>query len=198
MEYFKADNALLLVADVFQHRRSSAARARRCWPPRKQPLAAEIGVLSHPMLPLHGSAASAGVDQEIKAILDRLPPAPASFRADLNLLIVHGRLIVDVLPRVDGLLGQIVEAPTAAGCARCAICCAATSTAPRRGQNLPLAAVRHRELLLLSYLSYLFARLQLNAPGTCAANADLQREMLRTPADGGSRPAQERGAMRWR
>lgn len=48
--------------------------------------------------------------REIRAELDRLSK-PVS-HTSLPLLIAHGRLIVDVLPRVDAMLHEIINAPT--------------------------------------------------------------------------------------
>ena len=176
IEYFKSDNALLRNSLMYFNTAGQALRSAAL-AASETGLAAEIGVLSHAML-RYMEAPQARVGQEIKAILDRLPPAPAAFRAEHNLLVIHGRLIVDVLPRVDALLGQIVDAPTAAGV-----------RALRDGVNGYFDRAEARAgifrlllygiaVLLLGYLIYLFARLQLNARNLRRANADLQREML--------------------
>jgi signal transduction histidine kinase/ActR/RegA family two-component response regulator len=175
VDYFKSDNALLRNSLMYFNTAGQALRGAAL-AASETGLAAEVGVLSHAML-RYMEAPQAHVGQEIKAILDRLPPAPASFRADLNLLVIHGRLIVDFLPRADGLLRQIVDAPTAAG---------VRALRDRVNGHFGRAQARAGlfrlllygiAVLLLGYLIHLFARLQLNARNLRRANADLQREM---------------------
>ncbi len=194
VEYFKADNALLRNSLMYFNTAGQALRGAAL-AASETALAAEIGVLSHAMLRFM-EAPQAWVGQEIKAILDRLPPAPASFRADLNLLIIHGRLIVDVLPRVDGLLGQIVEAPTAAGVRSLRDVLRGHFDRAEARAGVFRLLLYGIAVLLLSYLSYLFARLQLNARNLRRANADLQREMLeRQRTEAALRQSEERYAL---
>ncbi len=194
VDYFKADNALLRNSLMYFNTAGQALRGAAL-AASETALAAEIGVLSHAMLRFM-EAPQARVGQEIEAILGRLPPAPASFRPDLNLLILHGRLIVEVLPRVDALLRQIVEAPTGAG---------VTGLRDAIGHHFDRAEARAGlfrlllyglAVLLLGYLAYLFARLQINARALRRANADLQQEMAeRQQTEAALRQSEERYAL---
>ena len=175
VEYFKSDNALLRNSMMYFNTAGQVLRGAAL-AAAETGLAAEVGALSHAMLRFL-EAPQPRVGLEIKAILDRLPSAPASFRADLDLLVIHGRLIVDFLPRVDALLRQIIDAPTASR---------ARALRDALRQHYERAEARARifrvllygiSVLLLGYLIYLFARLQLGARTLRRANADLSREM---------------------
>ncbi|MDZ7621210.1 MAG: hypothetical protein U5O69_01770 [Candidatus Competibacteraceae bacterium] len=92
-------------------------------------------------------------------------------------LAAHGRLIVQVLPRVDTELRQVTQGPALAQ---------ARSFRDAMLRHYGRAEIRaqfFRVLLyavavaLLGYLGYLFARLQGNARALRHANEDLRREM---------------------
>lgn len=73
-------------------------------------LGAEVGRLSHVLLRLlHSPQSPAGA--ELQGLLDQLPRVPM-FQQDLDLLAMHGRRIVALLPQVDTLLHHLLSVPT--------------------------------------------------------------------------------------
>lgn len=173
LEYFKSDNALLQNSLMYFAHTSYALSTQ----PGAQHgrLTTMVGALSNAMLrfvrtPQHQ------VREEIEALLNELP-AESPLQRDLELLDVHGRLILEVLPKVDHLLRQLLLAPT--------------TTEARQLQD---AALRHLSdlearaqffrimlyavaILLLAYLVYLLIRLRANTHKLEQTNADLHREM---------------------
>jgi PAS domain S-box-containing protein len=108
VEYFTADNALVqhsllyvLHAGQGLHRETAAAG--------EPTVAAEVGRLSHALLQLlHNSQSPAGT--ALLDSLDRLPRIPL-LQQELDLLAMHGRRVVDLLPQVDTLLRQLLSVP---------------------------------------------------------------------------------------
>jgi signal transduction histidine kinase len=93
--------------------------------------------------------------REIRGELDRL--SAANSRSSLPILIAHGRLIVDVMPRVDAMLHRIIGAPTLQHAQ------AMEAALHARGSEVEATAQQNRyllygaSLLLLVYLLWLFA-----------------------------------------
>jgi signal transduction histidine kinase len=155
VEYLKSDNALL---------RNSLAYFTQIMPrlgARNGAFVSDVALLSHLMLRFV-QAPEASARNEAEVALQRLSRSGLTER-DLRPLTVHGELVLDVLPRVDSLLQQILAAPT-------------TSRVEELQQSVlgyarqsEIRAQRFRVLLyvvgvlLLGYLLYLFARLRANA-----------------------------------
>src|SRR5690349_4386576 len=107
VEYLKSDNALLRNSLACFTQSLGAVREQR----NAEKLALEIASLSHIMLRFV-QAPEPAIKKEADAALASIPGAPVASN-NIELLKVHGRLIVDVLPRVDGLLGEIVRSSAA-------------------------------------------------------------------------------------
>lgn len=174
VEYFKSDNALLRNSLAYVVQAAQALRAKATVAEERS-VAAEVGALATLLLrfiqrpePELGAA--------IETLLGRLPDIP-SFQPDLRTLAAHGRLIVQVLPRVDTELRQLTQGPAIvqARSLRDAML-RHYGRAEARAQifRILLYAVA---VLLLGYLGYLFARLQGNARVLRRVNEDLRLEM---------------------
>jgi len=166
VEYFKSDNALLRNSSTyFAHAGKRLGERLRNG---NRTLAAEIAALSQAMLELMHSPEGAARDEAHRA-LERLTRAPTR-SADSEALTTHGWLIVGVLPQVDGLIRQIVEAPTAA------LTETVQDVVHRQANRSEARAQVFRILLylaavvLLAYLLYQFGRLR-------ASHRALGREM---------------------
>ncbi len=172
LEYFKSDNALLQNSLMYFAHTSYALSTQ----PNVQPgrLNAMVGALSNAMLRFVRTPQRRVREEE--DILNRLP-SRSSRQQDVELLDVHGRLILESLPKVASLLRQLLLAPTTA-----------------KARQLQDAALRHLgdldaraqffrvmlyavAILLLVYLVYLLIRLRGNAHALEQTNADLHREM---------------------
>jgi PAS domain-containing protein len=173
VEYFKSDNALL---------RNSSTYFAYAGQTLGEPLrgggaapTAEITRLSQAMLRFMQSPEAAARHEAQRAI-QRLSQVP-TLRADSEALTTHARLIVEVLPQVDALLGQIVAAPTAARAA------AVQDAVLRHANRVEARAQVFRVLLylvavvLLGYLLHQFRRLRASARNLRRANLDLEREV---------------------
>lgn len=174
VEYFKSDNALLRNSLAYVVQAAQALRAKATVV-EEQSVAAEVGALTTLLLRfIQRSEPELG--KAIEALLDRLPDIP-QFQPDLRTLAAHGRLIVQVLPRVDAELRQVTQ-----------------GRAITRARSLRDAMLHHygraevraqifrvllyaAAVLLLGYLGYLFARLQNNARVLRRVNEDLRLEM---------------------
>jgi PAS domain S-box-containing protein len=157
IEDFKADNALLRNSLLYVIHAGHTLRTRAV-AAGQEAVAAEVGALSHTLL-RYLQTPEWAIGTEITAILDRLPAAPP-FPQDLHLLSTHGRLIVEVLPQVDGRLRELIAAPTTIH-AR-----ALRDVALQYYRQVDARAQRFRVLLygaailLLGYLLSLFVRLR--------------------------------------
>jgi PAS domain S-box-containing protein len=128
---------------------------------------------------------------EIKAELDRL--ASPGAHSSLPILVAHGRLIVDVLPRVDALLRRITSpASTRAAQDFEALLQQADSRAEARAQALRYALVIFC-LVLFGYLVRQFFVIRSSAIRLAHSNASLQLEMAeRTRAEAELRNSEQR------
>jgi PAS domain S-box-containing protein len=113
--------------------------------------------------------------QKIKAELDHLSRAANWFMVPI--LIAHGRLIVDVLPRVDLLLHQIVEAPTTQHAQALESAMLQHAAQVETRAHLFRYAVYFFSLILFAYLTHVFVRLRSTAKSLSASNTSLQLEM---------------------
>lgn len=174
VEYFKSDNALLRNSLAYVVQAAQALRAKATVV-EEQSVAAEVGALTTLLLRFI-QRPEPELGKAIEALLDRLPDIP-QFQPDLRTLAAHGRLIVQVLPRVDAELRQVTQ-----------------GRAITRARSLRDAMLHHygraevraqifrvllyaAAVLLLGYLGYLFARLQNNARVLRRVNEDLRLEM---------------------
>ncbi|HEY3138555.1 MAG TPA: DAHL domain-containing protein [Blastocatellia bacterium] len=172
VEYFKSDNALLQNSlRYFTHTGQNIGKQFKA----EQNVAAEIAAVSHVLVRfIHTSELGAG--KEAEAALSRLSANPRK-QPGLDTLIAHGWLIVEMLPRVDTLLRQIIAAPTTAHAD------ALQNAVLQYANRVEARAQLFRVLLylvaviLLGYLFYQFARLRSNARDLRRANTDLEREM---------------------
>ena len=172
VEYFKSDNALLQNSlRYFTHTGENIGKQFKA----EQKVVAEIAAVSHVLVRfIHTSELDAG--KEAEAALSRLS-ANARMQPGLDTLIAHGWLIVEMLPRVDTLLRQIIAAPTTAHAD------ALQNAVLQYANRVEARAQLFRVLLylvaviLLGYLFYQFARLRSNARDLRRANTDLEREM---------------------
>jgi len=179
VEYFKSDNALLRNSLAYVVQAAQALRAKATVA-EEQSVAAEVGALTTLLLRFI-QRPEPELGKAIESLLGRLPDIPqfqTDLRtSDLRTLAAHGRLIVQVLPRVDTELRQVTQGPAMA-----------------QAQSLRDAMLRHYgraevraqifrvllyavAVLLLGYLGYLFARLQRNARALRGVNEDLRLEM---------------------
>jgi PAS domain S-box-containing protein len=172
VEYFKSDNALLQNSlRYFTHTGENIGKQFKA----EQKVVAEIAAVSQVLVRfIHTSELDAG--KEAEAALSRLS-ANARMQPGVDTLIAHGWLIVEMLPRVDTLLRQIIAAPTTAHAD------ALQNAVLQYANRVEARAQLFRVLLylvaviLLGYLFYQFARLRSNARDLRRANTDLEREM---------------------
>src|SRR5215831_504571 len=172
VEYFKSDNALLQNSlRYFTHTGENIGKQFKA----EQKVVAEIAAVSQVLVRfIHTSELDAG--KEAEAALSRLSANPR-MQPGLETLIAHGWLIVEMLPRVDTLLRQIIAAPTTAHAD------ALQNAVLQYANRVEARAQLFRVLLylvaviLLGYLFYQFARLRSNARDLRRANTDLEREM---------------------
>ena len=173
LEYFKADNALLRNSLTYflhtGHILSTETAAN------DRAVASAIGTLSNAMLRFVRTP-QRGVSSEIRTALNHMTSGPL-FRRDLHTLALHGHLIVEVLPQVDDLLGQLLAAPTTEQVR------ALREASLQYYRHMEARAQTHRILLylvavvLLAYLVYLFNRLRANARDLTRANTSLRHEI---------------------
>jgi len=192
IEYFKSDNALLRNSSTYFVRigRERGERAEagisplatdRMMREQSEPPASVLhGItedwpaLSEAMLRFMQSP-DAG-DREAQQALEHLSAVSILSTAG-KALAAHGRLIVDMLPRVDALLRQIVATPLPARIE------AVQDVVFWHSNRIEARAQVFRVLLylvavvLLGYLLYQFGRLRVSARALRRANQDLQSEM---------------------
>jgi hypothetical protein len=108
LEYFKSDTALVRNSVMYFDHAGHMLRTRAGG---DRDLIADLGALSHAVLHLMQAPQTSSA-QEIQSLLKRLT-SPALSQAEPRTLIVHGRLISQLLPQVDGQLHEILAVPTA-------------------------------------------------------------------------------------
>jgi PAS domain S-box-containing protein len=109
VEYFKSDNALLRNSSTYFTHAGQVLGARAGV--GLAPVGEIVAAASHAMLG-YIQTPDPAARQEIDAALGRLT-ARAAGRSDVEALVAHGRLVVDVLPQVDAALREIITTPTA-------------------------------------------------------------------------------------
>ena len=166
VEYFKSDNALLRNSSTY-----FAYAGQRLGEHRGAggPAPSEVAALSQAMLHFMQSP-EATTGREAGRALERLSSG-GRLSADAAALTTHGRLIVEVLPQVDTLLGQIVAIATPAridGVQDAVLRDASRIEARAQVFRILLYLVA---VLLLAYLLYQFGRLRRSARDLRASEA---------------------------
>jgi PAS domain S-box-containing protein len=172
VEYFTSDNALLRNSLTYI---TYTGQTLGTHVEAEPAVTAEIAALSHALLRfIHTPERSVGTEAEVA--LNRLASLPF-LQQDLDALVAHGRLILEMLPRVDALLRQIITAPTTAHAEALHNTVQQYAARVEARAQLVLVLLYLVAVLLLGYLLYQFMRLRANARDLRRANADLQREM---------------------
>jgi signal transduction histidine kinase len=157
IEYVKSDNALL--RNSLAYFAQSLGKIRERGEMGKP--AMEVAALSHAMLRFV-EGPEPGTKKDAEAALGRIASVPARV-SNAEPLTVHGQLIVQVLPRVDSLLDQIIASPIARQAEELQRAVLEYGTiAEARAQHFRflLYAVA---LILLAYLVYQYTRLRARA-----------------------------------
>ena len=172
IEVFKADNALLQNSLLYFNYapRELDARAGA----GSAPVATELDALTAALFRFvrdPSSAAVGGLDSALDRLL-RLPGIPGT-----RTLVTHGYLIVALLPKVDGVIGQLLAAPTIAQVR------ALRKVYLDHDARMEMRAWVFRLLLylvavaLLAYLIYLFARLRQHVQALAERSGALQSRL---------------------
>jgi signal transduction histidine kinase/ActR/RegA family two-component response regulator len=168
VETFKSDNALLQNSLAYFTHASHDLGGR-------QSVAAEVGTLVNAMLQFMRDPEEEGVAAALEGLTAL--PDPQTLEADVHTLVPHGRVILNTLPEVDGILGRVLNARTAerAQALQAAYLDYHAGIEARAGIFrilLYLASV-----LLLAYLGYLFLRLRANARALAERSSALQERV---------------------
>lgn len=172
VDYFKSDNALLRNSLMYLTQARALVRAKLN---AEKAVAEEMGHLSHALLRFLQSPDS-GVGHEIQNVLDRLSMLTRT-DGEFQLLVMHGRFIVDKLPQVDALMRQIISSPTVVHAS------ALQESVLQYAGRVEGRAQAYRFALylcavtLLGYLIHQFLRLRANSKELEASNMSLNREM---------------------
>ena len=188
IEYFKSDNALLRNSLMYLTRGQGLVRTKL---DTEKALAQEMGHLSHSLLRFM-QAPESGVGDEIQTVLDRIH-AMTSSDPQFQILVTHGRFIVNDLPHVDESLNRIIASATMTH-AR-----ALQEAVLQYSNRVEARAQVFRFLLylvavtLLGYLVFQFLRLRANAIELRRTNVTLSQEMAeRQQAELALRMSEER------
>lgn len=174
VEYFKSDNAVLRNSLMYVVHGEQTLRIQAL-AAGAEPVVAELGALANALLQFF-QAPNASLGRDLNAVLARLPDHP-SLQPDIDLLVKHGRLIIEVMPQVDSELRRITTAPTITQARSLQ-----TMMQTYYGQVEARAQIFRVLLyvvavLLLGYLFLVWCRLQLRARDLRCVNAELRREM---------------------
>ncbi len=169
VEYFKSDNALLRNSVTYFDLAGRTLRRHS-----KPGEIAKIGYLWQAMLSFMEMPEPV-LAQEIETKLDHLDKI-RSLSQDYQALITHGRLIVEVLPKLDTLLREIIEAPIVVRVDDLQV------ALRKYSEEIEARAQTYRFLLylvaviLVGYLLYQFAKLRANTLALRRIHANLQQE----------------------
>jgi signal transduction histidine kinase/CheY-like chemotaxis protein len=174
VEAFKSQNALLQNS-LSYFRLISRRLGRHGGDDQQDVMAVEVAALANAMLSFLGEPTREGA-ATLASSLDRLDErAEPSMPADLRDLVVHGRLIVALVPAVDGVLDQLLAAPISAEAGALRETYLAHHGQAETRAKLFRVLLYLASLLLLVYLCHLFFRLRAN---TRALEARLRFERL--------------------
>jgi signal transduction histidine kinase len=171
IEHFKSDNALLRNSLIYFDRAGQVPRSQS---DRATALISEIGVLSRAMLRFT-VAPEPSSNMGIRTVLDRMSKLPLS--QDLHDLVAHGQLVSQVLPKVDGQLGEIIAAPTAAHAHAMQNAVLQYSRQVEARAQVFRFLLYFAALILLGYLVYQFVRLRINAAELLRTNEELNHRI---------------------
>lgn len=159
VERFKSDNALLQNSLAYSNHLSGRLAVAG-----DTQVTAEVGTLTSAMFRFV-SVPGADAAQDIRASLDRLAALPSKegLSRDIRSLVAHGRLVVQTLPAVHGLVARIQAAPTRerAQALQDVYLQAHEREAARADLFLMLLYVA--AVALVGYVAYLFMRLRAKA-----------------------------------
>lgn len=186
VEYFKSDNALLRNSVMYFGLVGKTLHSRA-----KPGATGKIGHLWQAMFSFMETPKLI-LAQDIQTELDRLSkirPLPKDYQA----LIAHGRLIVELLPKLDVLLREIIAAPIVAHVDNLQVALSKYSgevEARTQAYRLLLYLVA---VVLVGYLIYQFARLRAHTLALQRAHTHLQQETAeRLQAETALRESEER------
>jgi PAS domain S-box-containing protein len=189
VEHFKSDNALLRnslgyvnFAGQTLHAKAVASDA--------DAIVAALGALANALLRFMETPTD-NVGKEIETLLDRLPAPP--LQVELESIAAHGRLIIQVLPRVDAELRQIMAASTTADARLLQDALVNHYGEADRRAQIYRSLLYSVAVLLLAYLFFLLVRLRLNALHLRRVNTHLRQEIAdRRQAEQALRTSEER------
>jgi len=169
IEYLKSDNALLRNSVMSFDEIGKTLRAAA-----KPGDTAKLGNLWRLMFSFMDSPRQE-LAAEIQQELDRLAGL-AALPDDYRVLIAHGRLIIDVSPKVDTLLRQIIAQPIVSRVDDLQQALRQYSDSVEKQAEAYRLSLYLVALVLLAYLLYQFALLRANTLALRRAHANLQQE----------------------
>jgi signal transduction histidine kinase/ActR/RegA family two-component response regulator len=172
VDEFKSRNAILQNSlNFFAH----ASRAPLVAAEPQEELAGAVAALANAMLGFLSDARPAAA-APVAAALDRLVRAPAvPASEDLRrALVVHGRVILDALPAVDGIVAQLLASEAGARAKAFHDLYLEQHRLEEKHAEFFRLLLYTAAILLVAYLAYLFWRLRANA-AALAARLDFER-----------------------
>jgi signal transduction histidine kinase/ActR/RegA family two-component response regulator len=177
VESFKSDNALLQNSLMYfthvSHELSASAIDER------QAVAAEAGVLASAALQFlrNPEADPAG---EVIASLERLArqPSEPSLESHIRTLVAHGRLIVEMLPKVDDVSSQLLSTPMAEQVQALQEAYLTQHHRVEARAQFFRISLYAASVVLLAYLVHLFLRLRANARALAERSSVLQTRLI--------------------
>ncbi|NOT83757.1 MAG: PAS domain S-box protein [Methylococcaceae bacterium] len=186
VEYFKSDNALLRNSVTYFNLVSRTFRSSA-----KPGVAAKVGHLWQTMLSFLENP-NPNLSQEIQAALDQLSKTRALPNESQG-LITHGRLIVEVLPKLDLLLREIIATPVIIRVDALQVALQQYTQAVEARAKAFRLLLYLVAVILVAYLLYQFARLRSKTLALRRAHAHLQQETAeRQQAEIALRESEER------
>ena len=176
VETFKSSNALLQNSLMYfthlSHELNALAGIGRLT------VAAEAGVLANAMLRFVRNP-QADLAGDVTASLDRLvrQSSESSLESDIRTLVAHGRLIVETLPKVDGVLSQLLVSPITEQAQALQKAYLAHHGKAEARAYVSRVLLYAASVALLAYLVYLFLRLRANARALAERSNALQSRL---------------------
>jgi PAS domain S-box-containing protein len=169
VEYFKSDNALLRNSVMYFGLVGNSIRKGK-----KIGAAAKIGGLWQAMFSFMQRPEPI-LAQEIQKELDQLSEIKLLSK-DNQALILHGQLIVDLLPKLDVLMRKIIDAPVVTHLNELQDALNNYSKAVEKRAQIYRLLLYLVAVILVGYLIYQFARLRAHTLALQSAHAHLQQE----------------------
>jgi signal transduction histidine kinase/CheY-like chemotaxis protein/uncharacterized protein YoxC len=176
VETFKSSNALLQNSLMYFTHVSHELGASRG--SGGLAVAAEAGVLANAMLQFMRNP-QADLAGNVVASLDRLvaQPSEPSLESDIRALGAHGRLIVETLPKVDGVLGRLLVTPMTEQTRTLQNAYLAHHARAEAQAHIFRISLYAASVALLAYLVHLFLRLRANAQALAERSNVLQSRL---------------------